>query len=119
MGQYEGMSEDDARDPGAARIRDKKKKKLHLHLMKQMRELYGWESNSELDAIEDISVPTAPRTRTKKMKLEVKPVQKNGQRKRKKRKKKVNCFLLLGWCWIVIFIPLSYSAKRFFALGVS
>lgn len=74
MGQYEGMSEEDSRDT-LARGREKKKKKLHHHLMKQMREIQGGDSDSELDDLEDISVPSsAPRTRTKKVKVEVKQV---------------------------------------------
>ena len=71
MGQFETVSEEDARGPEVARNRDRKKKKLHYNLMKQMRELHGEETDTELDELEDISVPSAPRPRTKRMKLEV------------------------------------------------
>jgi hypothetical protein len=123
MGQYEGMSEEDStRD---ARTKDKKKKKLHYHLMKQMRELHGvGESDSELDEFEDISVPSSSsvpsRTRTKKMKLEVK---KNRSKKRmfgmdfKSRKACLRIFV--GWLGLIVFISFTYAPELFFSLGVS
>jgi hypothetical protein len=78
--EYGGVdaSEDDGRESEAARIRDRKKKKLHFQLMRQMRELQGGDSDSGGE-YGDLAVPTERRRRSKKIKTEV-----NKEREREK-----------------------------------